>query len=198
MIYASAVPKTKGAVVREFLRWYAREQPRGALRRVWEELPPDAQRELDPEAEALGVLPSTWYEAGLIVALIEAVQRQLGPSSDAVIAEGVREGIRASAHGIYRWLLHRVVTPEMYARNIQRLWNMMHDTGSREIVITSKTTAVSTTRDWAGHHPVICTSTIEAMAAILELTGCKNVKARRTACVSEGAEACVAEFSWTR
>jgi hypothetical protein len=191
-------PRTKGAVVREFLKWYAHQQPAGALARVYRDVPAHLRVELDPDAEALGVLPSSWYESAVIHALIEAVQQQLPPRErDAILAEGVRAGMHASAKGVYRWIL-RALTPELYARNIQRFWNLMHDTGVREIVMTSKTSAISTTSDWAGHHPALCASTVHAMAAILELTGCKNVIAERTACVSDGAPACVAKYSWTR
>lgn len=193
-----APARIKGAVVREFVRWYVKRLPPAGVQAIWDELPEGARRVLDEHAEALGLLPSMWYDAAVVHALIEAMLRDVPQDQrDAVLRAGTRAGIEASARGIYRWVVSNL-TPQLYARNIQRFWSLVHDTGERKIVMTSPTTAVSTTRAWAGHHPDLCTTTIEAMCAMLEMTGCRDVHAERVQCVSEGAPACVAHVRWTR
>jgi hypothetical protein len=187
----------KGAVMREFVRWYARRVPAPVLRDIWDELPDSARLALDLRAEAFGVLPSTWYDAAVFHALIDAILRRVPEAErDALLREGTRAGMEASARGVYRWVFGKL-SPELYARNIQRLWSLVHDTGTREIVMTSPTTAISTTRDWPGHHPSLCTSTLEAMCSMLEMMGCRGVRAERTQCISDGSPSCVARVSWS-
>lgn len=117
------------------------------------------------------MLISSWYDSRIVHALLDGVRAQV-PDVEwlAFLRDGTRAGIHASASGVYRWMV-RKLTPELYARNIQRLWNLLHDSGTREIVMTSCASAVSTTRDWTGHHPTLCVIVGEAMAALLELMG---------------------------
>lgn len=102
---------------------------------------------------------------------------------------------RHSARGIYRFVLERL-TPDVYCRNIQRLWNMLHDTGSREIVTISPTHVRSVIFAWPGHHRVLCVASTETMAAVFVLMGARDVQVRRLACVSDGASECTAELRW--
>ena len=90
----------------------------------------------------------------------------------------------------------QIVTPGFYARNIQRLWNMLHEGGRREILIEREGVARSRTWDWPGHHPLMCDVAIETMCAVFELTGRQDVVAARRSCVSDGAEECVVDVHW--
>lgn len=191
-------PRIKGAAVREFLRWYAQRSSPEALRAAVATLPPALATLFDPDAEAVGVLASSWYDSRAVHLLIEAIFATI-PEEDRArsIREGARFGVDQSTRGIYRFVVERL-TPDLYVRQIQRLWGMLHDNGSREIVMTSKTSCRSYTRDWPGHHPVLCAATVETMGAIFEVMGCTDVRSRRIACVSEGAPECVAELAWER
>jgi hypothetical protein len=192
-----SAPKIKGAAVREFLRWYAQRSSPEALREALAELPPGMRSLFDPTTEALGVLASSWYDTRTIAELVQVIIRTVPPMErEASVRDGARFAVKASARGIYRFVLERL-SPEMYARNIQRLWNMLHDTGTREIVMTSEASATSYTRDWPGHDPFLCLATVHTMAAILEVMGCSHVHAKRVQCVADGASECVAELRWT-
>ena len=75
---------------------------------------------------------------------------------------------------------------------------MLHDTGEREIVMTSPTSCISYTRAWPGHHPVLCLATLETMRGLFEIMGCEDVHGVRVACVSAGARECVSQLHWKR
>ncbi len=189
--------KVKGAAIREVVRWYARAHGSDALAAAVAQMPPEIAAQLDPRDEALGLIASSWYDAALVHALLDAIVAP-HPAGErhALIRTAAREAVRTSMNGVYRFVVGQIVTPGFYARNIQRLWRMLHDGGSREIVIPRPGQAISRTWDWPGHHVLLCEVTIETMCAIFELTGAKDVSARRTHCVSHGAHECVAEVRW--
>jgi hypothetical protein len=93
-------------------------------------------------------------------------------------------------------VLSKIVTPEMYAASIPRLWHLVHDTGERRIDDVAPGEARSIVRAWPGHHPVLCLFTIETMCAILETMGCEAVKYERVSCVSTGGTECVTRVTW--
>jgi hypothetical protein len=189
--------KIKGAAIREVVRWYARTKGRDELGRAVATMPPQFAAQLDPSDDALGLIASNWYDATLVHAMLDAI---VGPypagDRSALIRSAAREAVKTSMNGVYKFVIAQIVTPSFYARNIQRLWAMLHDGGCREIRIVREGLAISRTWDWPGHHPLLCEVTVETMCAIFELTGRTDVVARRTQCVSHGAHECVAEVRW--
>ena len=192
--------KIKGAAVREFLVWYAQRYTPGELRAAVESLPPPLCVLFDAHGDAAGILVSSWYDSAAVGALIDAVFARIPAAEhETAVREGASAAVTASARGIYRFVLERI-SPEIYCRNIQRLWGMLHDTGQREIVVVEPGHARSTTRDWAGHHPVLCMATSETMRAVFEIMGCHDVRVRRVSCIGRGStrpeDACVWELKW--
>lgn len=74
----------------------------------------------------------------------------------------------------------------------------IHDTGDRKIELTAPGEALSSVRNWAGHHRMLCLLTVETMCAMFETMGCKNVQHERASCVSDGATECVTRVTWTK
>ena len=195
--------KIKGAAVREFLVWYAQRYSPGELRAAVESLPPSLRILFDVEGEAAGILVSSWYDSAAVGALIDAAFARIPDSDHAqVVREGASAAVASSARGIYRFVLERL-SPELYCRNIQRLWGMLHDTGRREIVTLAPGHVRSTTREWEGHHPVLCMAATETMRAVFEVMGCRDTRVARIACIGAGTgaaseDACTWEVRWRR
>jgi len=189
--------RIKGAAIREVVRWYARTNGRERLAQAVTQMPPALAVQLDPNDDALGIIASSWYDAALVHAMLDAIVAPY-PAGDrsALLKTAAREAVATSMRGVYKFVIGQIVTPGFYARNIQRLWGLLHDGGSREIRIVRDGLAISRTWNWPGHHPLLCEVTIETMCAIFELTGKRDVVARRTRCVAEGAHECVAEVRW--
>jgi hypothetical protein len=109
-------------------------------------------------------------------------------STDAVVEHMLR--------GLYAVLFALVASPDRYARHIQRAWNQLHDTGTREVRIVAPGEAESIIREWPGHHPILCEMVHETTRAVFSHMRVGQVSVTRERCVSRGAHACVARVRW--
>lgn len=189
----------KGAVLRGFVEWYEAHHGQDSTRLLAEGLPADLRRELDPDEPGVKLLASSWYPARLCHAILDTITGDLSEAQvERMAHEATRWFVGRGSTGIYRFMLRRLVTPEMYAFSVARLWRQWHTTGDRAVSITSPTTAESKVLRWGGHHRVLCTVTIETMCAVFETMGCRGVTWKRTACVSRGSKECVTLVEWTK
>jgi hypothetical protein len=189
-------PMVKGALIREYLRWYSERFGKERVRQMSLAVPDDFRELLDPEAPWVAILPSSWYPARLVHAMLDSiVENHRGVDVDRLMKEASRHVVRHSTSGVYRLLLEKLVTPELYAMSVPRLWGQLHTTGKRRVEIVDRT-ATSTVSSWSGHHPVLCSITIEAMVAIFEMMGCRDVRWERAECVSHGGSRCITRLTW--
>lgn len=183
-------------MLREALSWYderhgddARAQLRAALA---------ADPSFDQGAPALGVLATEWYDATAVHRALDLLAD--GKSVDereALAREIAAATVERVSHGVYRFLVRKLVSPGFYARHIQTLWSQVHSTGRREIVLDDAARrAVSRTSDWAGHHPLLCRVAMETVGAFFRVMDLEDVRVTPVACVDRGDEACVAELTW--
>lgn len=187
----------KGAVLREFVQWYESHFGMDGLRAVAENLPEDLRHYIDPYEPVVNMLAASWYPSRFCNLLLDAVSEGRSHAELELLAHDATRWIVArSMSSVYRFALRRLVTPEMYALSVPRLWRQLHSTGDREVKVTSDTTLQSKVLNWPGHHPVLCTVTIETMCAILETMKCQDVTWRRVACVSRGGSECVTQVEW--
>lgn len=185
-------------MIRELVLWYERKHDASLLRAVARAMPPELDAQLDADTPGLGILASRWYDARVVHLLLDASVAKHPPSArDALVRDGAREAMAHTTRGVYAFIVAKVVSPEMYALNIQRLWGLIQDTGERRIDLVAPGEALSSTRDWKGHHPIACRVNQHTMAAILELLGKKDVRFERVSCVSDGARECRYRFLWT-
>lgn len=192
-------PMIKGAVIREFVRWYAERFGQERLRQMAGELPPELAAHIDPEAPGAGILASSWYPTRLINGMLDVLTaRHTDAEIERMAKDGSRYVVRQASTGIYRFLVESVVTPELYAMSVPRLWSQIHTTGKRRVEMIGKNEARSIVSSWAGHHPMLCMVTIATMGAIFESMGCRDVRWERTECVSHGGRQCVTHITWTR
>src|SRR5678816_522091 len=153
----AARPRIKGSAIREVARWYLRAHGRPGIDAVLEALPSELRTELDVADEALGVRANRWYDVRIVHAMLDGLVAPYPPAERArMLHEATRAAVAASTRGVYGFLLGQLVTPELYARNIQRLWRMLHDTGERAITIDAPGKLTSRTWNWPGHHALLC------------------------------------------
>jgi hypothetical protein len=190
-------PMIKGGVLRDFVHWYEHVHGNDGLREIARRVPEDLRTLIDPDEPFVHILAASWYPARLTHSILDVVTEGLDSRAVERIAhDSNRWIVQRGMSSVYRFALRRLVTPEMYAVSVARLWRQMHNTGDREIKLTSPTSAQSFVRNWGGHHPVVCTITIETMCAVLECMGKKDVRWTRTACVARGATECVTRVDW--
>lgn len=186
--------------MREILRWHERNGGRDQLAALARALPPDLRALVDPDAEALGILPSQWYPSTLAHAVLEGVFGALPRDKRAEkMRDAAHAAIRATARGVYKMVLEKLVTPELMSAGIQRLWGLMHDDGARSFVLTGERSIESRTFGWTGHGPAphLCELMTETSAAVLETMGKPGVTVERVACVAHGDRECLTRYTWT-
>lgn len=189
----------KGVAVREFVRWYERRVGPARFQALVSGLPAIARDAFDLSAPGLGIVSTTWYPAGAVNALLDAIEQQIEPKDrERVTLEAARAVMDVTLSGVYRVLFRMMASPERYARYCQKLWSTYYDSGRIEIVLSQEgTTAVTTTSGWTAHHPLSCDLNRGASVAIFLAMGCRNVSCVREACVVQGAPACRFVTRWT-
>lgn len=159
---------------------------------------PAYETQIDLDAPVLGLLPNVWYDAAMVHAMLDAIMEGRSEEELAEIAhQAARESLARASTGLYRFVMRQIVTPRFYARHVQRLWGLIHDTGQREIILLDEDEGVrSRTWDWPGHHPLFCTIAVETMTGIFEITGKRDVTVRARWCISRGDDECRALVHW--
>lgn len=188
----------KGAALREFFAWYERRFGIESVRAMAARMPEGSRELLDPDEPIVRILSASWYPASLAHAMLDAVAEQRSSSElDRLLREASREVVKNGMNSVYRFLLEKLVSPEMYARMIPRLWRQLHSSGDRTMEIVGEGEARSRIARWPGHHPLLCGLTNELMCAVFEAMGCRNVRWERVRCVSrDGGDECVSTVRW--
>jgi hypothetical protein len=200
-MFSSIPPRSshvKGAALREFLSWYTVHRQRAPLDGAIAALPAGERAGLVPGAEALGVVPSTWYPSRVTHVLLDAICNEMPTAARGrMVKEATEHVVDRMIRGVYAVLFRMVATPDRYAGQIQRVWGQLHDTGERRVQLQGGCEAESVTRGWAGHHELLCEVASETMGQVFERMGCGDVLVRRTACVARGDADCRTHLRWT-
>ncbi len=194
----SPVPSlVKGSAIREFVLWYEAEHGRDYLRDMTQRISGEHREYVYPERAAFGLVATEWYPSALVFALLDAVA--LGRSDEemsAIVEAGTSFAVRRLSRGLYQFLFRMVASPGLYARHIQKAWNLLHNTGVRRIVIEREGLADSTIHDWPGHHRWLCEISTATMRSVFSAMGCREVRLERLSCVSSGAPLCRAKLGY--
>lgn len=200
MAVVSEVPKIKGLAFMEALKWYSQTHGQGRLVEAVADLPP-ALRVLitKPDVPSLGLLPGSWYPSELVQLIFTSLCRGL-PTSQAqqLPADFARASIANTLSGFYGNLMRALVSPELIAAHYQKIWRLYQSTGDCKVVIHSPTQHELRIADWGGHTPFFCKLAMHASQDVLEVVGCKNVRAAPLSCVEQRAAYCSYTLSWTR
>jgi hypothetical protein len=187
----------KGSGLHALFDWYLRQHGRPELLRLVEDLPPEARRRFDPRDERLGVLASNWYPAPLVHDLLERITAGLSPEARAAVAwEMGQIAAEVALTGLYRLLFQAMMSPERYARHVQKMFSRYFDDGV--IVKTPRGPCLHHTsiHDWGGHHPLLCAMCVSSSVYVYTALGCRDVRTRSLGCVAAGAEFCAYEIEW--
>lgn len=191
-------PGLKGAVIAEFLRWYAQQYGRERLTRGLSRLSPGEQRLLRFDDQGLPVvMPFAWYPVTIIGAVLDEMVGGLSPEARLALARAAgREAGGATFRGVYKTMFRAVMSPARLRRHDAAFWGFFHDTGVSELKAEAPNVHRSVVRHWAGHHPFLCEAASESRAIIYEAMGCSGVTRERLSCVGDGARECAARFRW--
>jgi hypothetical protein len=194
----AAAARIKGAGIQPFLTWYAGRWGRDRLLAAARGLPPDLAGVFDLADPVLGVLPSQWFPARAIHGLLNGLMDAHTPEERLRISrEGATAVIESTLKGVYRWLFERMMTPDRYGRSAQRLFSRYYEPGNMVKLPLGEHGHLSVVTEWGGHHPLLCDFLIHTAEYVYGALGCRDLKIRRTACVSAGASDCRFEITWS-
>ncbi len=188
--------RIKGSVMRELALWHERHKGTEATVALTVGLPPDLARLVDVRRPALGLLASTWYPAALAHYLCDRAIDGTTDEGRSIARESNRDIVPRMIHGIYKVLYQSMASPELYAKHVDRQWKKLHTTGERGFVIRAEGQALSTIRNWEGHHPLLCWMMIYTMASLFEAMRFQDVTVERLSCVAHGGEECATVLRW--
>jgi hypothetical protein len=194
---AGAEARIKGAGIQPFLAWYEQRWGRARLLQAAEGIPASFRGNFHFEADLLGVLPSLWYPAPAIHALLDRILAGHSEAERALIArEGARAIIDATLKGVYRWLFEKMMSVDRYGRSAQSLFSRYYEPGTMTKLPTGAAGHLSIVTGWAGHHPLLCDFLVHTAEYVYGALGCRDVQVRRTSCVAAGAADCRFEITW--
>jgi hypothetical protein len=195
---AAGEPRIKGSGIQPFFAWYTSQWGHERLAATARSLQPDMRACFDPHDPLLGVLPSQWFRASAIHALLDRLlDGHTAEERHRIAREGAHAIIESTLKGVYRWLFEMMMNPDRYGRSAQKLFSRYYEPGTMTKTPLGETGHVSVVRDWGSHHPLLCDFLIHTAEYVYSALGCKSVQVRRTACVSAHADHCRFEITWT-
>jgi hypothetical protein len=195
---AVAQARIKGAGIQPFLRWYVSAYGHERLRRLAEPIPPALREDLDLADTALGVLPSTWYNAAAVHAILDAMEADHTPQErDTIVREGARAIIESTLTGVYRWLFQTMMSLDRYAGSAQKLFSRYYEPGVMTKTPLGETGHLTVVEGWGAHHMMMCDFILHTAVYVYGVLGCKDFRVRRTSCVGQGGVDCRFEMTWS-
>lgn len=166
--------------------------------RAAQQIPVEERGGFDPTSTTLGVIPTVWYPTAAVGRVLDNVAATMTVAERTrMVRESTEASVAKSMRGIFKLAFQLLVTPDRYAKHIQRFWNQLHDTGIRTVEVVGPGEAVSLIEDWRGHHPLLCEATMETMAAVFRRMGLEDVEVMRVECVSTNDARCKAILRWS-
>jgi hypothetical protein len=187
----------KGAMLAEYLRWYATRYDGERLAQMIRENPACQSSGLTQDPPSFGIVASVWYPAEAFHAVLDAATWGMTDEQKHSLAvDGTEVVVEKMFRGVYAVLFRMLATPERYSSHIQRAWSQLHSTGTRELKILRTGEAVSSIRDWPAHHPLLCVMVHETTRAVFARMNIGTVLVKREQCVSKGHAECSARVRW--
>jgi hypothetical protein len=194
------VPKVKGIVFIEALKWYSKTYGQERLVEAAQALPPPLATYItNLDSPSLGLLSGSWYPSVLVESILGYFCKGRSPHEvQRLAAEFGRAGVGNTLNGIYATFMRLLVSPDLVAAHYEKIWRLYMNTGHCEIIIHSPTKHELRVSNWGAHTPLFCQMCMYAAANVLETIGCHRVESTTTACVSRGGKYCAYTLTWEK
>ncbi len=184
----------KGIVLREIVPWLDRRFGEPAVRQAFASLPAQLKTNLDLTASSLGALPSAWYDARIYQHVLDTLLSTTPATEHLELArEAGKTIVEQTFKGIYAKLFRLMASPPLYARYVQKIWDMHYDTGKVTIEQLTSSRALNRVEGWMGHHAFACAVNRQSGAVVYGLMGLSNVQIVHERCAWP---TCEALYTW--
>jgi hypothetical protein len=189
--------RIKGAAIRDFIAWYAREHDFERLKSAIRQLPEEAQSAFDFTHGSLGVLPSTWFDASDVHRVLDILTEGLSPAAyDALARAAAHATVVALMSGVQKIIFTTFMTPGAYAKLANVAFHSNYDSGSVRNEELGPKRHLGTVHGWAAHHPFLCRMHVAIKLELYAAMGCSNVRIEKRLCRADGDQDCGSIIVW--
>lgn len=189
--------RVKGAAIRDFVAWYEHTYGSGRLQQAILALPAEGQAEFNLERECVGVLPSAWFPAWVVHAILDHLTEGMTVQAHDDLAQQAGEAaVKAMMHGVQRVVFATLLTPRTFAKVANLAFRLNYDEGRVVNEELDGNRHRGYVEGWTAHHPFLCEMNIAIKAGIYEAMKCENVRVEERFCRSRGDETCGSIIAW--
>jgi hypothetical protein len=189
--------RIKGATIREFIAWHLGTHGHGPLERAIRLLAPDEQARFDVEAACLGVLPSDWFPAEIVHAVLDHLTQDLDEAAYEALVQGAAEAtVKGLMTGVQRVVFSTLLTPGVYVKVANLAFRLNYDEGRVLNEELGPKRHKGTVEGWTSHHPFLCRMNVSMKAGIYRTMSCSNVRIEQRYCRSDGDSDCGSIIAW--
>jgi hypothetical protein len=189
--------RIKGAAIRDFIAWYAREYDAERLKSAILQLPEAAQAAFDISHGTFGVLPSTWFDARDLHRVLDSLTEGSSPAEyDELAREAGHATVQALMTGVQKIIFTKFMTPGAYAKLANIALHLNYDAGEVINEELGPRRHAATVRGWTAHHPFLCRMHVAIKVEIYTAMGCTEAHTEKRFCRSDGDDRCGSIISW--
>jgi hypothetical protein len=187
----------KGAAIRDFIAWYAREHDVERLKTAVRLLPEKAQAAFDISHGTFGVLPSTWFDARDLHRILDVLTAGLSPAEyDALAHAAGHATVQALMTGVQKIIFTKFMTPGAYAKLANIAFHLNYDAGEVTNDELGPRRHEGNVRGWTAHHRFLCRMHVAIKFELYVAMGCEGAQIEERFCRSDGDTRCGSIIAW--
>jgi hypothetical protein len=140
-------------------------------------------------------LPVGWYPTEAFIALLQAIDRELGSGPLTIMPELGRFQAEHDLNVFFRFML-RFWSPAILIEKAAQVWDRYHDSGVWKVTRLGDHRVVGEVTGWLGASDVICSSSTSYIRRLFELVGASKASVEHTQCITRGDDRCAWTIDW--
>lgn len=141
------------------------------------------------------IMPKDWYDLGIYLRLIHAIDAVLG-SGDLALMPVLGRFEAERDRSFVKDLFLRMASPSWAVRMVGEYWAEFHDTGRWTVTREGPHLLHGTLEDFGIADEAICQELTGYVSRVMEFAGAKNAVMTHPECRVHGAAACHFKLSW--
>ena len=192
--------RIKGAPFRALLEYCAEARSLAEVRAAIATLTPAEERATCPRPDdpGFGLLASGWYSSVGAGKLVGALWDNIPAHERDDFTDEVAKAVMSrTLHTVHKAVFRVVGSPALMKRYPMVFWGRQYDTGDVHIDDVDDRAQRHTYKNWAGHHPVICSLTFRCVPVMFEAMGLTGTRITIERCAGDGVSRdCSAVVRW--
>lgn len=189
--------RIKGAVVRDVIAWYEHKYGRSRLVEAVEMLPAEFAAEFDVAKPDLGVLPSDWFPAHVVHAILDhTLTNFTEPAYEEFVQNAAAVTVKMFKSGVQRIVFSALITPRTYLKVANLAFRLNYEEGKVLNEEIAPKRHLGHVEGWIAHHPFLCRMNVAIKAEMYGVMGFKGVRVEEQFCRMKGDRMCGSIIGW--